>query len=161
MCFYYRYQVLGMRPLTTTTTKGTHPFDNGSFGLDADNVLCKLTPTGVWRPCIGTVALPHVIGLTHMGHLGAKATFDRFCAVAYAPHLLHHVEAFVKRCTQCQQMRMLLHQPYGALQLLPAPDTPFTTISCDFRLHHVERRKVEPMVRQTATVPHWMAKEDH
>ncbi|CCF49933.1 uncharacterized protein UHOR_00837 [Ustilago hordei] len=116
----------------TATGKGTLPFDNGSFGLNADNILCRITPSGVWKPCIGTAALPRIIGLVHTGHLGTKATFDRFRAVAYAPHLLCHVEDFVKCCTQCQQMRTLHHWPYGSLQPLPAPDTPFTTISCDF-----------------------------
>lgn len=108
------------------------PFNNGSFCLNADNILCKLRPNGVWQLCVGKTALPRVIGLAHTGHLGAKATFDRFRAVGYAPCLLRHVEDYVKRCTHCQQTHTLRHRPYGALQLLLAPDTPFTTISCDF-----------------------------
>ncbi|SAM86336.1 uncharacterized protein UBRO_20032 [Ustilago bromivora] len=78
------------------------------------------------------MALPRVIRLAHTGHLGAKATFNRFRADAYAPWLLRHIKDYVKRCMQCQQTRALHHRPYGALQPLLAPDSPFTAISCDF-----------------------------
>lgn len=121
-----------LRKELEANANGSLPFDNGVFGLNADNILCKLELNGVWHLCVGTTALSCVIGLAHTGHLGAKATFDRFCAVAYAPRLLRHIEDYVKCCSQCQQMQTLRHRPYRALQPLPAPDTLFTTISCDF-----------------------------
>jgi hypothetical protein len=52
--------------------------------------------------------------------------------VAYAPHLLRHVEDFVRRCTRCQQTMTHRHRPYGTLQPLPSPAVPFVTLSCDF-----------------------------
>ncbi|KAJ1597555.1 hypothetical protein NDA14_003867 [Ustilago hordei] len=81
------------------STNRSHPFNNSVFSLNADNMLCKLEPNGVWQLCIGTMALSHVIGLTHTSHLGAKATFDCFRTIAYTPRLLHHIEDYVKCCS--------------------------------------------------------------
>lgn len=111
---------------------GERPFQDGAFGLNTANILCKVDANGTWRLCIGSSALTRVISLAHTGHLGAKATFNRFWTVAFAHRLLRHVEESVQRCAHCQQTRTLRHRPYGALQPLPAPNTPFSTISCDF-----------------------------
>ncbi|KAJ1044800.1 hypothetical protein NDA14_006705 [Ustilago hordei] len=118
-----------------TNAKGCWPFNNGVFSLNTDNMLCKVEPDGIWHLCISMTMLSCVISLTHTGHLGAKATFDCFHTVAYAPQLLRHIEDYIRHCSQCQQTRMLRHCLYGVLQLLPAPDMPFTTISCDFIMH--------------------------
>lgn len=111
--------------------QGTRPYVSGAFGLNADNLLCRVADDH-WRLCVGPTALLRVIALAHSSHLGAKATFDRFRRVAFSPHLLRHVKDFVRRCTHCQQTRTHRHRPYGALQPLPSPSTPFVTISCDF-----------------------------
>lgn len=66
------------------------------------------------------------------GHFGIYRTNDLVSRTFYWEGLKNYVKQFVKSCDICQRSKANRHKPFGLLQSLPIPDTPWTSIAMDF-----------------------------
>jgi hypothetical protein len=66
------------------------------------------------------------------GHFGIFKTHELVSRSYYWPNLRHFVKRFVTTCDICQRNKTVRHKPYGLLQPLPIPETPWSSISMDF-----------------------------
>jgi hypothetical protein len=66
------------------------------------------------------------------GHFGIAKTVELISRDYWAPHLRKSVRRFILNCDACQRSRPSRHSPYGLLQALPVPESPWSQISMDF-----------------------------
>lgn len=66
------------------------------------------------------------------GHFGVHKTCELVSRTYYWPRLRQFVKRFVTSCDTCQRSKTARHKPYGLLQSLPVPETPWSSISMDF-----------------------------
>lgn len=66
------------------------------------------------------------------GHFGLQKTFELVNRTFYWPGMRQFVKTFVSSCDTCQRNKSPRHKPYGLLQSLPIPETPWSSISMDF-----------------------------
>jgi len=66
------------------------------------------------------------------GHFGTHKTFELVYRSYHWPGLRQFTKRFVTSCDTCQRNKMVHHKPYGLLQSLPVPQTPWSSISMDF-----------------------------
>jgi hypothetical protein len=88
------------------------------------------------RLCIPDSLVGEVLNLehTHQSHHGFERTFHRAALTWYIRKLGRQVRDFIKECPECKIFQTRRHAPYGSLQPIDAPPTPFHTISIDFIL---------------------------
>jgi hypothetical protein len=65
------------------------------------------------------------------GHFGVHKTFELVNRSYHWPGLRQYVRRFVTTCDTCQRNKTSQHKPYGLLQPLPIPETPWSSISMD------------------------------
>jgi hypothetical protein len=66
------------------------------------------------------------------GHFGLQKTFELVSRSFYWSGMRQLVKKFVLSCDTCQRNKSPRHKPYGLLQSLPIPETPWSSISMDF-----------------------------
>ena len=66
------------------------------------------------------------------GHFGVHKTCELVQRTYHWPKLRQFVKKFVTTCDICQRNKSTTHKPYGLLQPLPIPETPWSSISMDF-----------------------------
>ena len=66
------------------------------------------------------------------GHFGVQKTFELVTRTFYWPGLRKFVKRFVSTCDTCQRNKGVRHKPFGLLQPLPIPETPWSSLSMDF-----------------------------
>lgn len=66
------------------------------------------------------------------GHGGTAKTLDLVTRNYYWPSMRKDVISYVSSCNVCQRTKTPKHLPYGYLQPLPTPETPWTSLSMDF-----------------------------
>lgn len=66
------------------------------------------------------------------GHFGIAKTYDMVSRNYYWPSMRAYVKDYVSGCDTCNRNKISHHKPYGLLQPLAIPDTPWTSISVDF-----------------------------
>jgi hypothetical protein len=66
------------------------------------------------------------------GHFGIRKTFELVSRTYHWTGLRQYVQRFVTSCYTCQRNKTKQHKPYGLLQPLPIPETPWSSISMDF-----------------------------
>jgi hypothetical protein len=66
------------------------------------------------------------------GHFGTHKTFELVSRSYHWAGLRQYVKKFVTTCYTCQRNKTSQHKPYGLLQPLPIPETPWSSISMDF-----------------------------
>src|SRR4051812_36581498 len=67
---------------------------------------------------------------TH-GHMGIERTYSSIAANYYWPQMRQQIEKYIKTCDSCLRNKPSRHKPYGQLQPIPPPDTPWKIISWD------------------------------
>lgn len=67
-----------------------------------------------------------------VGHFGTYKTFELVHRSYHWPGLRQFTKRFVTSCDICQRNKTVHHKPYGLLQSLPVPQTPWSSISMDF-----------------------------
>ena len=66
------------------------------------------------------------------GHPGRAKTLELLQRNYYWDTMRRDVDRFVRNCEPCRRSRTSRHAPYGLLQSLPIPQTPWQDISMDF-----------------------------
>jgi hypothetical protein len=66
------------------------------------------------------------------GHFGLHKTFELVQRTYNWPAMRLFVKKFVVSCDVCQRNKSARHKPYGLLQPLPVPETPWSSLSMDF-----------------------------
>ena len=66
------------------------------------------------------------------GHFRCTKTLELIHHEFSWPHISRQVADYVQGCNSCQCMKTSTHAPYGPLDPLPIPNTPWTSISMDF-----------------------------
>ena len=66
------------------------------------------------------------------GHFGVAKTFDMVSRNYYWPTMRKYIKDYVVNCEICIRNKSSHHKPYGLLQPLSVPDTPWSSISVDF-----------------------------
>jgi hypothetical protein len=66
------------------------------------------------------------------GHFGIAKTHELVTRNYYWPGLRKYVKDYIAGCDICNRSKNSTHMPYGLLQSLPVPTTPWTSISVDF-----------------------------
>jgi hypothetical protein len=83
-----------------------------------------------------TVLLMHV-NVEEVENLQFQGNVDLFFKTTISrdfwwPQMWKVVKDYVTTCDTCSRSKIPRHQPYGLLQPLPIPETPWTSISMDF-----------------------------
>ncbi len=65
-------------------------------------------------------------------HFGQAKTYDLVTRDFWWPGIRAYIKDYVKTCTTCQRNKSVHHKPFGLLQPLPIPDSPWTSVSLDF-----------------------------
>lgn len=65
------------------------------------------------------------------GHGGEDKTFSLITRKYYMPKLRQAIHTYIQGCLQCSQNKPSLHKPYGKLESLPIPTSPWESISMD------------------------------
>ncbi len=68
------------------------------------------------------------------GHIGRDKCHEIIARQWYIRGLGRQLREYLRHCQQCQLYQTQRHQPYGALQPILTPPTPYHTISMDFIL---------------------------
>ena len=66
------------------------------------------------------------------GHFGYNKTMELISRDFWWPQMWKTVKDYVTTCDTCSRSKIPRHRPYGLLQPLPIPETPWTSISMDF-----------------------------
>ncbi len=66
------------------------------------------------------------------GHFGYNKTMELLSRDFWWPQMWKTVKDYVTTCDTCSRSKIPRHRPYGLLQPLPIPETPWTSISMDF-----------------------------
>lgn len=66
------------------------------------------------------------------GHFGAGRTLELIKRKYYWPKMERHVDEYVQSCEICQKTKVKRHAPYGQLNSLPYPESPWSEITMDF-----------------------------
>jgi transposase InsO family protein len=66
------------------------------------------------------------------GHFGIHKTCELVSRTYHWPGLRAYVKRFVTTCSTCQRNKSVQHRPYGLLQSLAVPETPWSSLSMDF-----------------------------
>ena len=66
------------------------------------------------------------------GHFGQAKTLELITRNYFWPRIRSYVNKYVSSCDQCNRCKPVRHKPYGQLQPLPIPKSPWTSISMDF-----------------------------
>jgi len=66
------------------------------------------------------------------GHFGIQKTFELVSRTYEWPDLRSFVKKYVSTCDTCLQNKTSHQKPYGFLQSLPIPETPWSSVSMDF-----------------------------
>ena len=66
------------------------------------------------------------------GHQGSEKTLTRITENYYFLHARQRVEDYLKSCDTCKRTKSERYAPYGKLMPIPAPTTPWQSISLDF-----------------------------
>ena len=66
-----------------------------------------------------------------MGHFRATKTLDLLTHNYYWPNLRETVRDYIRTCDACQRTKLPRRLPNSELELLPAPQRPWTDISVD------------------------------
>ena len=66
------------------------------------------------------------------GHFGIHKTFALISRRYWWPRLRHFVTDYVRSCDTCCRSKKPRHHPYGLLQPMPIPESPWKSISLDF-----------------------------
>ena len=66
------------------------------------------------------------------GHFGYNKTMELISRDFWWPQMWKTVKDYVTTCDICSRSKIPRHRPYGLLQPLPIPETPWTSISMDF-----------------------------
>jgi transposase InsO family protein len=68
----------------------------------------------------------------YAGHFGALRTLELLKRKYHWSSMRSDVETYVRSCDICQKIKVKRHKPYGTMQALPSPDTPWREIALDF-----------------------------
>jgi len=82
---------------------------------------------GLWQ---GILKSEHVTKVT--GHIGQDKTIELIHRNFWRPKMDEHIIDFVRSCPECQKNKAARHQPYGLLNPLELPYTPWQSIAMDF-----------------------------
>ncbi|SAL94853.1 hypothetical protein [Absidia glauca] len=66
------------------------------------------------------------------GHFGEAKTFELVNRNFHWPGLRKYIKTYISGCDSCCRNKNQHHRPYGLLQPLPIPETPWTSVSVDF-----------------------------
>ena len=66
------------------------------------------------------------------GHPGQAKTYDLVIRDFWWPGIRSYIKEYVKSCDICQRSKASSHKPYGLLEPLPIPETPWFLIGMDF-----------------------------
>jgi hypothetical protein len=66
------------------------------------------------------------------GHPGQTKTYDLVSRNFWWPGIRNYIKKYVKSCDICQRNKASRHKPYGLLEPLPIPDTPWSSVGMDF-----------------------------
>lgn len=66
------------------------------------------------------------------GHFGVQKTHELVARTFTWPQLRQYVKRYVSTCETCLRNKGVQHRPYGLLQPLPVPKSPWSSISMDF-----------------------------
>ena len=107
-----------------------------------------LLPDRVWNMAITKTKAPYQIEVVNeaqkleilqsrhdspaAGHPGQEKTYDLVTRNFWWPGVRNYVNNYVKTCDICQRNKASRHNPYGLLEPLPIPDTPWSSIGMDF-----------------------------
>ena len=101
-----------------------------------DGLLLRVDRTsGLERVCVPDAVTKQIFEVAHSEqHQGFTATFEKVAASWYIHRLNKKLNDFLKHCPECLIMQTKRHAPYGALQPIQSPPTPFHTLTMDFIL---------------------------
>ena len=68
----------------------------------------------------------------YMGHRGAQATILAMEIYFYWPQMSYDIQEYISQCMVFQKMKYDHTKPYGLLQPLPIPKTPWEPVAMDF-----------------------------
>ena len=106
-----------------------------SFRFDRPSqLLYFLEKNGHERLCIPSRLYSTVLTHAHddKSHDGIDRTYYRIRQNVYIPRLWKIVEDYVKGCPICQLAKPGHHKPYGELQPVLTPNSPFAALAMDF-----------------------------
>ena len=66
------------------------------------------------------------------GHPGTKKTLALISRTYTWPQMRGFIQDYVSSCDTCARVKSSRHKPYGLLQSLPIPPTPWSSVSMDF-----------------------------
>ena len=66
------------------------------------------------------------------GHLGSDKTLATISRNFYWPGMDLQIRKYIKTCDLCQRIKPSTHHPYGALDPIPPPSTPWSSVAMDF-----------------------------
>ena len=76
--------------------------------------------------------LHHCHDVPMAGHFGIHKTFELISRRYWWPRLREFVKDYVRSCDTCSRSKHPQHRPYGLLQPMPIPESPWKSISLDF-----------------------------
>jgi hypothetical protein len=104
--------------------QGTVSWKRGLLYTERDKIY---VPAGILRDKI----LSECHSTPFSGHLGAHKTTEQVCRFFYWPAMLSAIRRFCRECSSCQRMKGTGKLPYGLLQPLPVPESPWESVSMD------------------------------
>ena len=124
-------------PTVTTmiqALRSESPPDNLDLSLSPSGLLLDLT-TSTPRVYVPDSPALHS-ALLHeahdaAGHFGADKTLDLLNRQYYWPRMRQSVEAYVRSCESCQRCKAVNAKPYGPMQPLAIPPSPWHTVTLD------------------------------
>lgn len=117
-------------PIILDISNGCNTDTNYSL---SDNILfykgsiCVPYSTDIKR-----VILHECHDLPASGHFGNAKTYDMVARNYYWPGMRKYIKDYISGCDTCLRNKNSHHKPYGLLQPLPVPDTPWASVSVDF-----------------------------
>jgi transposase InsO family protein len=100
-----------------------------------DQLIYHLDQTdGTERLCIPDALTGDIFRIAHdeLGHPGYHRTHERIAGHIHIHQMAKKLKKFITDCPQCQLYTTPRHRPYGNLQPILTPATPFHTITLDF-----------------------------
>ena len=91
--------------------------------------------TGLERPCVPPKCVKAIFDAAHLPqHQGFATIYKKIANGWYIRNLSGLLREYLKHCPECSLLQTHRHAPYGTLQPIQSPDTPFHTITIDFIL---------------------------
>jgi hypothetical protein len=120
----------------------------GDGSIRSTKIETTLLPDTVWNMAITTAKAPYQVEVTDdsekleilqsrhdspaAGHPGQEKTYDLVTRNFWWPGIREYIKNYVRSCEVCQRSKASRHKPYGLLEPLPIPDTPWSSIGMDF-----------------------------